>query len=199
MEAVARLQRRQRTANRNLTASRDAMRTSCGGAQEPTSTGVPSWSWIRAAFRSSAAAFRRKAGAGRAAILILGAEHDRLAAPTRFGASRPSFRAPTRNDGDAAHEICATPIRSACARSRGSTPSGRACGGAKEFDVATIGAGMAGRACRRNRRRRQGADPRSGGPARLSRHRPLCPHSGGNYAAADPAADQRLAPALAIS
>lgn len=103
--------------NRNLTASRDRYEDELWWwVQQPDfDLGLPNWSWIRAAFRSGAAAFTPERLARiDLPILIMGAEHDRLvsaAAIRRVAAELP--RAELEMMDDAAHEILrdADPVR----------------------------------------------------------------------------------------
>jgi lysophospholipase len=103
--------------NRNLTASRERYEDELWWwAQEPAfDLGLPNWRWIRAAFRSGAAAFTwEKLARVRLPILIIGAERDRLvsaAAIRRVAAALPS--AELEMMPDAAHEILrdADPVR----------------------------------------------------------------------------------------
>ncbi|HVQ09172.1 MAG TPA: alpha/beta hydrolase [Allosphingosinicella sp.] len=102
---------------RNLTASPERYEDELWWwAREPTfDLGLPNWSWIRAAFRSGAAAFTpEKLARVDLPILIIGAEHDRLvSAPAirRVAAQLP--RAELEMMDDAAHEILrdADPVR----------------------------------------------------------------------------------------
>jgi lysophospholipase len=95
--------------NRNLTASRERYEDErWWWEQEPAfDLGLPSWGWMRAAFRSAASAFTRErlAQVG-LPMLLVGAEHDRLvsaAAIRRVAAELPS--AQLEMIEDAAHEI----------------------------------------------------------------------------------------------
>ena len=96
----------------------NAMRTNCGGGrQEPAfDLGLPNWGWIRAAFRSGAAAFTpEKLSAGRRCRSSSSApSRTGWSAPPRSGASRPSCpSAELEMMDDAAHEILrdADPVR----------------------------------------------------------------------------------------
>ena len=92
-----------------------------------------------------------------------------------------------------ATKFCARPIRSATTRSRRSTISSTGTRGdplRRGDRRRRHGRGEPGR---RDRRRGQGPDPRGGGPARLSQHRPLRRFLVGKlWRPADPAVDQRL-------
>ena len=131
-------------------------------------------------------------------ILILGAERDRLvsAAAIRARGGR-CCRTPScemyrrRRARDPARRRSGPPD----ARWRGSTPSRRACGVSRRFDVAIVGAGMAGASLAAElagaaRVLLLEAEDQPGYHA----HRPLRRLLVGNlWRAADPAADQRLA------
>jgi lysophospholipase len=103
--------------NRNLTGSRERYEDETWWwAKEPAfDLGLPNWGWIRAAFRSGAAAFTpERLKRVDLPILIIGAEHDRLvSAPAirRVAAELP--RAELEMMDDAAHEILreADPVR----------------------------------------------------------------------------------------
>jgi lysophospholipase len=103
--------------NRNLTASPERYEDETWWwAQAPAfDLGLPNWRWIRAAFRSGAAAFTpERLKRVDLPILIIGAEHDRLvSAPAirRVAAELP--RAELEMMDDAAHEILreADPVR----------------------------------------------------------------------------------------
>jgi lysophospholipase len=103
--------------NRNLTASAERYADELWWwAKEPAfDLGLPNWGWIRAAFRSGAAAFTpERLKRVDLPVLILGAEHDRLvSAPAirRVAAELP--RAELEMMDDAAHEILrdADPVR----------------------------------------------------------------------------------------
>lgn len=75
--------------------------------QEPDfHLGAPSWGWMRAAFRSSAAFNRKKLAAIDVPVLLIGTERDRLVSPAairRVAASLP--RAELEMFADAGHEI----------------------------------------------------------------------------------------------
>jgi lysophospholipase len=101
---------------RNLTASPERYEDELWWwAQEPTfDLGLPSWAWIRAAFRSGAAFTPAKLARVGLPILLLGAEHDRLVSAAevrRIAAELP--RAEIEMMEDAAHEILreADPVR----------------------------------------------------------------------------------------
>lgn len=102
---------------RNLTASRERYEDELWWwAEQPAfDLGLPNWSWIRAAFRSGAAAFTPERLARiDLPILMLGAEHDRLvsaAAIRRVAAALPCAELEMMDD--AAHEILrdADPVR----------------------------------------------------------------------------------------
>ena len=76
--------------------------------QEPVFKGrIPTWGWMRAAYRSAAAAFTpAKLGAVETPILILGAEQDRLVSAAAIRrAARLMPKATLKMYPDAAHEI----------------------------------------------------------------------------------------------
>ena len=188
--------------NRNLTGSRRALcrRAVLVGATSPRcNIGPPSWGWLRAAYPLGGAASRRRSSPrSTLPILLLGTERDRLVSAAAIrDASRPA--AATRELEWCRRGGARDPARgrSGPARRarRGSTPSSPSIAPvSRRYDVAIVGAGIAGRQPRRgDRRRGLGADPRGGEPARLSQHRPLRRLLVGNlWRAADPAADQRL-------
>lgn len=94
---------------RNLTGSRARYEDEAWWwEREPDwNLGAPSWGWMRAAFRSAAAAFtdRRLAGV-KMPVLLLAAGHDRLVSTMEIGrAARELPRAELEIFPDAAHEI----------------------------------------------------------------------------------------------
>lgn len=103
--------------NRNLTASRERYEDELfwWSARPGFSLGPPNWAWMRAAFRSAAAAFTpEKLARMTLPILLLGAERDRLVSPAaiREAAARLPH-AQLEMMPDAAHEILrdADPVR----------------------------------------------------------------------------------------
>ena len=191
------LQRPGSQRQRNLTGSRERYEDEAWWwEREPGwNLGAPSWAWMRAAFRSAAAAFTPERLAGvELPVLLLGAERDRLvsAAAIRAGGGRAARRRARNVSPTPATKSCARPIRSGCAAlaridafldRRGAVT-----------DVAIVGAGMAGASLAAELAgARLGADARGGEPARLSCDRPLGRLLVGKlWRAADPAADQRF-------
>ena len=113
--------------------------------QEPGfNLGAPSWGWLRAAFRSAAAAFTpERLAAVELPILILGTERDRLVSPAAIRrVARLLPRAELHMFPPPRTSSCARPTRSAARRSPGSTPSSP--GMPDDRDILIVGAGMAG-------------------------------------------------------
>ena len=102
---------------RNLTGSRERYEDEAWWwEREPGwNLGAPSWAWMRAAFRSAAAAFTAGRLAGvKVPVLLLAAGHDRLVSTKEIArAARQLPRAELEIFPDAAHEILreADPVR----------------------------------------------------------------------------------------